>query len=76
MLPDLLTSIDKLRGDEREGALHKALGITPPDIDDGRKQPQVVSADVLAFRELAEAVEMAIRGDNDVALGLNWEDES
>lgn len=74
-LPNLLTSIDKLRGDEREGALHKALGVTPPDIDDWRK-PKGVDEDILALRELAEAVEVAIRGGNETALGLNWEDES
>lgn len=75
ILPDLLTAIDKLRGDEREGALHKALGVTPPDIDDWRK-PRGVGEDVLALRELAEAVEVAIRGGNETALGLNWGDES
>ncbi|KAL9711470.1 hypothetical protein Ac2012v2_004541 [Leucoagaricus gongylophorus] len=74
-LPNLLTSIDKLRGDEREDALHKALGVTPPDIDDWRK-PKGVDEDILALRELAEAVEVAIRGGNETALGLNWEDES
>jgi hypothetical protein len=74
-LPALLTSIDRLRGIEREEALQKALGVTPPDIDDWRKR-QEPNEEVLALRELAEAVENAIRGGNDAALGLNWEDES
>ncbi|KXN90869.1 hypothetical protein AN958_03523 [Leucoagaricus sp. SymC.cos] len=71
----LLTTIDKLRGNAREEALQKALGVTPPDIDDWRK-PKEFSEDMLALRELAEAVETAIRGGNDTALGLNWEEES
>ncbi|KAF9449186.1 hypothetical protein P691DRAFT_728376 [Macrolepiota fuliginosa MF-IS2] len=70
-LPALLTSVDKLRGIEREQALHKALGVTPPDIDGWRK-PTELSEDVLALRELAEVVEAAIRGGNESALGLNW----
>lgn len=67
----LLTSIDKLRGSEREETLQKALGVTAPDIDHQRK-PEELSEDTLALRELAEAVEAAIRGGNDSALGLNW----
>jgi len=71
-LPALLTSIDKLRGEDREFALQKALGVTPADLN----QLQVsgdVGEDVLAFRKLAEAVEGAVRGGND-ALGLDWGD--
>lgn len=34
--------------------------------------PVEISDDVLALRELAEAVEAAVRGDNRAALGLNW----
>ncbi|KAJ3555836.1 hypothetical protein NP233_g12112 [Leucocoprinus birnbaumii] len=74
-LPALLTSIDELRGAERELALQKALGVTPPDIDDWRK-PEELSEDVLALRALAEAVETAIRGGNGAGLGLSWGDES
>jgi hypothetical protein len=68
-------SIDKLRGVDRESALQKALGVTPPDIDDRRK-PKELNEDTLALREFAEAVEAAIRGGNDTALGLNWGEES
>ncbi|KAF9451881.1 hypothetical protein P691DRAFT_756880 [Macrolepiota fuliginosa MF-IS2] len=70
-LPALLTSVDKLRGIEREQALHKALGVTPPDIDGWRKSTEP-SEDVLALRELAEVVEAAIRGGDESALGLDW----
>ncbi|KAH9484933.1 hypothetical protein JR316_0001837 [Psilocybe cubensis] len=70
-LPELLTSIDKLRGHDREHALQKALGITAPEIDDQLRPPDL-SEDVLALRELAEAIEAAVRGGNQTALGLNW----
>ena len=70
-LPELLTSIDKLRGLEREQALQKALGLTAPEIDDQLRPPEL-SEDVLALRQLAEAVESAVRGGNESALGLDW----
>lgn len=73
-LPELLTTIDKLRGQEREFALQKALGVTAEDIKEqalGRKE---MDEDVVAVRKLAEAVEMAVRGGKDEALGLDWGD--
>lgn len=42
-----------------------------PDISN-KAGPVEISDDVLALRELAEAVEAAVRGDNRTALGLNW----
>jgi len=72
-LPQLLTSIDKLRGLEREQALQKALGVTPPDIEDHLRS-NALNEDVLALRTFAEAIERAVRGDNNAALGLNWGD--
>ncbi|PFH46189.1 hypothetical protein AMATHDRAFT_156059 [Amanita thiersii Skay4041] len=74
-LPALLTSIDKLKGVERERALSKALGVTASDMS-FQAQPSVLSEDVLALREFAEVVEAAVRGDNTSALGLNWGDDS
>jgi len=68
-----LTSIDELRGPEREDTLQRALGITAPEIDDQLRPPQL-SEDVLALRELAEAIEASVRGGNQAALGLNWGD--
>jgi len=65
--------MDKLRGPEREDALQGALGVTAPEIDDQLRPPQL-SEDVLALRELAEAIEASVRGDNKAALGLNWGD--
>jgi hypothetical protein len=73
-LPDLLTSIDGLRGRDREEALQKALGVTPEDVSDLRARKEL-DEDTKALRELAEAIESAVRGDNEQALGLNWGDE-
>lgn len=66
-----MTSIDKLRGRERDEALQRALGITAPEIDDQLRPPNL-SDDILALRELAEAIETAVRGRDQSALGLNW----
>ncbi|KAJ6625350.1 hypothetical protein B0H10DRAFT_639225 [Mycena sp. CBHHK59/15] len=70
-LPRLLTSIDKLRGPDREAALQRALGVTAPEIAP-KAGAQELSEDVLALRALAEAVEAAVRGGKDGALGLDW----
>lgn len=72
-LKDLLISIDKLRGEERELALQKALGVTSADIDP-QTHPRELSDHMLALRQLAEAVEVAVRGENKSALGLDWGD--
>ncbi|KAG9316870.1 hypothetical protein JVU11DRAFT_2946 [Chiua virens] len=71
-LCDLLTSIDALRGAEREEALQRALGV------DSRLLKNDAAAcsldeDTSAFRELAEAVEVAVRGGQGNVLGLDWE---
>jgi hypothetical protein len=69
-----LTSIDKLRGPDRESALQRALGVTLPDITaQARGSSSVQPAeDVVALRELAEAIEAAVRGGKQDALGLDW----
>ncbi|RDB16823.1 hypothetical protein Hypma_002376 [Hypsizygus marmoreus] len=72
ILRDLLTSVDALRGSDREIALQRALGVTAPDIRD--LKPLELSEDVLALRELAEAIESAVRGGHEGALGLDWGD--
>jgi len=72
-LPALLTSIDKLRGPDREHALQRALGVTAPDIASTHGNGAgELSEDVLALRALAEAVEAAVRGGKEGALGLDW----
>ncbi|KAG5733322.1 hypothetical protein E4T56_gene8786 [Termitomyces sp. T112] len=71
-LKALLTSIDSLRGNDREHALQRALGVSAVDIKDIKARVEL-GEDVLALRELAEAVEVAVRGGRDEALGLDWD---
>lgn len=71
-LINMLSSIDTFRGPEREQALQRALGVTAQDISNQFKGVEL-SEDVLAIRRFAEAVEAAVRGENEAALGLNWD---
>ncbi|KAF9035108.1 hypothetical protein BDP27DRAFT_1348318, partial [Rhodocollybia butyracea] len=84
-LRNLLISIDKLSGVERERALQRALGVGDGRIDIGfgesthphsHSQPEV-SEDVLGLRALAEAIEGAVRDkdgkDGKGTLGLDWD---
>ncbi|KAF7305771.1 hypothetical protein HMN09_00730800 [Mycena chlorophos] len=71
-LPALLTQIDQLRGHERDDALQRALGVSSVDIST-RSGQTPLSDDVAALRALAEAVEGAVRGGKEGALGLDWE---
>lgn len=69
----MITSIDQLRGPAREEALQKALGVDPSQLRDHVGVASTsVSDDILAVRQLAEAVEAVIRGDNQNTLGLDW----
>ncbi|KIY73354.1 hypothetical protein CYLTODRAFT_386949 [Cylindrobasidium torrendii FP15055 ss-10] len=74
-LPALLTSIDQLRGHERDRALQKALGVSDPQVF-GRNKATELEDDVLALRALAEAVESAVRGEQPGQLGLDWGDDT
>lgn len=73
-LRDILKSIDELRGDEREGALQEALGVS------GSRSRRLASLghaseeDKKTLRQLAEAIEGAVRGGKQDALGLDWGD--
>ncbi|KAG6918065.1 hypothetical protein DXG01_016721 [Tephrocybe rancida] len=71
-LKQLLVSIDSLRGNDRENALQRALGVAAPDIKDLSAPPEL-GEDILALRELAEAIETAVRGGQAGALGLDWD---
>ncbi|KAG6825522.1 hypothetical protein H0H92_003394 [Tricholoma furcatifolium] len=71
-LKNLLTSIDSLRGQEREDALQHALGVAAPDVRDLSAHKDL-SEDILALRELAEAIESAVRGGQEGILGLDWD---
>ncbi|OCH88637.1 hypothetical protein OBBRIDRAFT_734064 [Obba rivulosa] len=81
-LKDILRRIDARRGPEREDALQRALGIThvpaalhAPQLDRGLLELGAQSEeDTRALRELAEAVEGAVRGGKEGALGLDWGD--
>ncbi|KAH9932457.1 uncharacterized protein B0H18DRAFT_985602 [Fomitopsis serialis] len=75
-LPTLLRQIDALRGPAREAALERALGVADPSPNDtrggvGRGED---GEDKKALRELAEAVEAAVRGGREGMLGLDWGD--
>ncbi|KII92705.1 hypothetical protein PLICRDRAFT_51063 [Plicaturopsis crispa FD-325 SS-3] len=77
-LPAILSSIDRLRGPDREEALQRALGVSPPDASDryrGRTEAFVqTDEDKKALRGLAEAVEAAVRGGKQDVLGLDWDE--
>ncbi|KAF8644788.1 hypothetical protein AX16_008250 [Volvariella volvacea WC 439] len=76
-LKSLLKSLDEKRGPEREYALERALGVTERELKESSSRSgaqRQVGEDVLALRELAEAVESAVRGENKSALGLDWGD--
>ena len=70
-LINTLSTIDTFRGREREEALQRALGVTARDINH-QFEGVGLDDDVLALRKFAEAVEAAVRGNNEMALGLNW----
>ena len=80
-LKDILRSIEGLRGIQREEAIQRGLGVAADD-QLGRNRAGVRPNDDTAFvsaedkealRQLAEAVEAAVRGDQG-GLGLDWGD--
>ncbi|KAG2365369.1 hypothetical protein BDR07DRAFT_1552517 [Suillus spraguei] len=73
-LPELLTSIDKLRGADREDALHRALGVDNRQLKNDLLGPQELDEDTRILRQLAEAVEAAVRGGKEGVLGLDWDE--
>ncbi|KIK38592.1 hypothetical protein CY34DRAFT_772024 [Suillus luteus UH-Slu-Lm8-n1] len=73
-LPELLTSIDKLRGVDREDALHRALGVDTRQLKNDLLGPQELDEDTRMLRQLAEAVEAAVRGGKEGVLGLDWDE--
>jgi len=70
----LLKNIDRLRGPDREDALQHALGVNVGQLKDptGNKLPLDSDSDIRALRQLAEAVEAAVRGGKEGVLGLDW----
>ena len=73
-LREILRSIDTLRGEDRELALQEALGVggsrTQALASLGHASPE----DRDSLRQLAEAVEAAVRGGKQDTLGLDWGD--
>ena len=69
-LRDILRTIDGLHGREREEALERALGVAPGRALDKQYPDEATQA----LRQLAEAVEAAVRGSQKDALGLDWGD--
>lgn len=79
-LPLLLTSLDKLRGEAREDALQRAVGVS----NSGGSFPShqysdafagMTEEDMQSLRRLAEAVETTVRGGKGDVLGLDWGDQ-
>jgi hypothetical protein len=66
-LKETLRRIDELRGSAREEALQASVGI-------GRSLGEVsgLGDGGGAMRDLAEAIETAVRGNRDGVLGLDW----
>ena len=76
-LKPLLSSIDSLRGIERETALQRALGVSPAGHHGASSTDRlwIGEDDVEAVRQLSSAIEGAIRGDRMGALGLDLDGE-
>ena len=76
-LKPLLSSIDSLRGTEREEALQRTLGVSPAGHHGGSGTDRlgIGEDDVEAVRQLSSAIEGAIRGDRAGTLGLDFEGE-
>ena len=73
-LRDILRSIDALRGEERELALQEALGVGGHRNHALASLGHASTEDRDALRQLAEAVESAVRGGKEGMLGLDWGD--
>ncbi|KAF8510358.1 hypothetical protein BU17DRAFT_77702 [Hysterangium stoloniferum] len=71
-LRSLLQRVDKLRGAEREEALERLLGVSTVAFSDSAETED----DIKAMKELAEAVEICVRGDKAGALGLDWDEHT
>jgi len=80
-LKELLRSIDKLRGPAREEALQATLGVARSQRDAENAEQifrvgevRIGEEERKAMRELAEATEAAVRGNQGAILGLDWGD--
>lgn len=80
-LKELLRSIDRLRGPAREEALQATLGVSRSQRDAENAEQiyrlgevRIGEEERKAMRELAEATEAAVRGNQETILGLDWGD--
>ncbi|KAF8269285.1 hypothetical protein EI94DRAFT_1771344 [Lactarius quietus] len=80
-LKELLRSIDKLRGPAREEALQATLGVARSQRDAENAEQifrvgevRIGEEERKAMRDLAEAAEAAVRGNQGAILGLDWGD--
>jgi zinc finger HIT domain-containing protein 3 len=78
-LPSLLRKLDQLRGSEREEALEKLLGVmtTRGALRGQQRTSQALDSSpegVKALKQLAQAVEKAVRDDKTDTLDLDWEE--
>jgi hypothetical protein len=80
-IKELLRSIDKLRGPDREEALQVSLGVSRSQVNTQEAEQihrfgevRIGEEERKAMRELAEATEAAVRGNRDAILGLDWGD--
>ena len=75
-LKNVLLSIDKLRGSDREEALQRVPCLSLPGAATTVNYPVIgLEQDGMhALRRLAEAIESAVRGNREGALGLDWDD--
>jgi len=76
-LPDILRSVDALKGRDREDALYEILGVSPHENNTGRgfenrSRLGIDDEDSKVLRQLAASVEQAVRGEKQT-LGLDWE---
>ena len=69
-----MISIDRLRGEDREMALQDALGVGGSRNNALASLGTASEEDRKVLRELAEAVEGAVRGGKQDMLGLDWGD--
>ena len=80
-LKELLRAIDRLRGSAREEALQATLGVCRSQRDAENAEQTYRLGEVIlgeeergAMRELVEATEAAVRGNEEAMLGLDWGD--
>jgi hypothetical protein len=87
-LKKALTSVDGLHGDSRESAFRHLVSRSQADVSfappNGASrhecsayfegEPDLGEEEIQGFKQLAEAIELAVRTEKQGSLGLDWED--